>query len=298
MLIIFCKGILLLTDKDRLLNRIFYLGPEGSYSDAVKTKFSDFYADDCKFLPYSSIIGIMKALESEDAQNTGAVIPIENSIEGVVRETVDNLFNLAGAGIKITAETTLPVKHSLIGFAKDKCDIKIISSHPQALAQCRNFIFSTWGENIIQEAVLSTSAAVSSLTEDNPQRAAIGSGFCAEKYNIPVMQTDINDEKNNTTRFILLSSVECLSTSNNKTSITFSTENKPGALNKVLTILEEFGLNMSYIDSRPSKKKLGEYVFYIDFEGHKDDNNVALCLIKIQQYVKEFELLGSYVVLK
>ena len=187
----------------------------------------------------------------------------------------------------------MDVEHALIGFGKIK-DIKIVRSHPQALAQCKQFIHSHFPDTLIEEATLSTSAAVKSLSDKEPKAAAIGSPECANMYGIPIIENNINDETNNQTRFILLGKFIAQPTGKDKTSITFSTENKAGALSKILTILETYNLNMSYIDSRPSKKELGEYVFYIDFEGHVTDEKVQMAFADLKPFVKMFHVIGSY----
>ena len=169
-----------------------------------------------------------------------------------------------------------------------------VRSHPQALAQCKHFLQANFPDSLIEEATLSTSAAVRSLVAEEPEAAAIGSVECAEMYGVPVIENNINDEINNQTRFILLGKFMSPQTGYDKTSITFSTENKAGALNKILTILEEHGINMSYIDSRPSKKELGEYVFYIDFEGHILDEKIKKAFEEIKPLVKMFYVIGSY----
>ena len=132
------------------------------------------------------------------------------------------------------------------------------------------------------------------MSADNKSVAAIGSVECAKMYDIPIIEENINDEANNKTRFILLGKYLAPQTGCDKTSITFSTENKAGALNKILTILENHEINMSYIDSRPSKKELGEYVFYIDFEGHILDEKVQRAFAEIEKLVKMFYVIGSY----
>jgi prephenate dehydratase len=185
------------------------------------------------------------------------------------------------------------VEHALIGYA-NKRDIKIIRSHPQALAQCKQYIHSNFADSLIEEATLSTSQAIKSLVSKDENIAAIGSIECAQMYGIPVIEQNINDEPNNKTRFILLGKFNAPQTGNDKTSITFSTENKAGALSKILTILEAYGINMSYIDSRPSKKELGEYVFYIDFEGHINDEKVQMAFADLKPLVKMFYVIGSY----
>lgn len=276
------------------IRKLLFLGPRGSYSDFAKNKFIDAFDLNCVSTNLKSISGIIKALKDENNEDMVAVIPIENSIEGIVRETLDNLSSLKKEGFKILAETTLNVEHALIGFCDKKSEIKVVRSHPQALAQCKRYLQANFADSLIEEATLSTSAAIRSLSKEQPSIAAIGSVECARMYDIPVVEEKINDEENNQTRFIFLGKFLAPQTGNDKTSITFSTENKAGALSKILTILEENNINMSYIDSRPSKKELGEYVFYIDFEGHINDEKVQKAFDKIKPLVKMFYVIGSY----
>ena len=276
------------------IRKLLFLGPKGSYSDFAKNKFIEAFGLKCVSTNLKSISGVIKALKDENSEDIVAVIPIENSIEGIVRETLDNLSSLKKEGYKIIAETTMNVEHALIGFADKKSEIKVVRSHPQALAQCKKYLQDNFSDTLIEEATLSTSAGIRSLTPEDKSIAAIGSVECAKIYDIPVIETNINDEANNKTRFILLGKFISPQTGNDKTSITFSTENKAGALSKILTILDEYGLNMSYIDSRPSKKELGEYVFYIDFEGHINDTNVQGAFEEIKKFVKMFYIIGTY----
>ena len=276
------------------IRKLLFLGPKGSYSDFAKNKFIDAFALNCVSTNLKSISGVIKALKDENSEDIVAVIPIENSIEGIVRETLDNLSSLKKEDYKIIAETTMNVEHALIGFADKISEIKVVRSHPQALAQCKTFLQNNFPDTLIEEATLSTSAAVRSLFENDKSIAAISSVDCAKMYEIPVIEEKINDENNNQTRFILLGKFIAPQTGNDKTSITFSTENKAGALSKILNILDEYNLNMSYIDSRPSKKELGEYVFYIDFEGHMNDINVQKAFEEIKKFVKMFHVIGTY----
>ncbi len=275
-----------------MITKLLYLGPSGSYCETAVKKFSEHFSNECDFEPIESIYKITKALKDSNNKNLAAVIPLENSIEGIVKETQDNLINLAKNNIRILAETSLFIEHSLIGFGK-KEDVKTITSHPQALAQCREYILKNWEDNVTLQPVLSTSNAVSSLTKDDVTVAAIGNNNCAKLYNVPVIESKINDEDNNTTRFVLLSLKRPTKKDNNKVCITFSTENKPGALNQVLKILENHSLNMSYISSRPSRRELGEYIFYVDFYGHIEDANVHVALREILPYIKTFEILSE-----
>lgn len=275
------------------IRKLLFLGPNGSYSDFAKNKFIDAFKLNCVSTNLKSISAVIKALKDENSEDLVGVIPIENSIEGIVRETLDNLSSLKKEGIKIIAETTMNIEHSLVGFGQKK-EIKVIRSHTQALAQCKHYINSNFPDSLIEEATLSTSAAIKSLSKDKPNVGAIGSIDCAKMYNVPIIEEHINDEENNKTRFILLGKFMAPQTGKDKTSITFSTENKAGALSKILAILDSYEINMSYIDSRPSKKELGEYVFYIDFEGHIEDEKVQMAFADIKPLVKMFYVIGSY----
>lgn len=275
------------------IRKLLFLGPNGSYSDFAKNKFIDAFNINCVSTNLKSISAIIKALKDENSDDIVAVIPIENSIEGIVRETLDNLVSLKNENIKILAETTMDIEHAITGYGKLK-DIKVIRSHPQALAQCKQFIHANFPDTLIEEATLSTSAAIKSLQKNDITTAAIGSVECAQMYEVPIIKENINDETNNKTRFILLGKFMAPQTGKDKTSITFSTENKAGALSKILTILDSYSINMSYIDSRPSKKELGEYVFYIDFEGHIQDEKVQMAFADLKPLVKMFYVIGSY----
>ena len=146
------------------VRKLLFLGPNGSYSDFAKNKFIDYFNFNCVSTNLKSISAVINALKDENSEDIVAVIPIENSIEGIVRETLDNLSSLKKEGIKIIAETTTDVNHALIGYGK-KRDIKVIRSHPQALAQCKHFINANFADSLIEEATLSTSSAIKSLLE-------------------------------------------------------------------------------------------------------------------------------------
>jgi prephenate dehydratase len=275
-----------------MTNKVLFLGPEGSYSDIVKNKFECLFENTLVYEALDSIYQIAKTVENSEDNDIFAILPIENSVEGIVRETQDCLTMLSQKGFKIIAETTIPIEHCLIGFG-DKDKAKTVVSHPQAIAQCREYIYKTWGNDISIHPAFSTSNAVKSLTKENDTFIAIGNKFCAEIYDVPIIESNINDRKNNATRFILLGNFKLEKADKNKVSITFSTENKAGALNKVLNILDKYEINMSYIDSRPSRKELGEYVFYVDFAGYIEDSNIALALIEIQNQTKMLEILSD-----
>ena len=246
--------------------KLFFLGPSGSYTDVAKNKFIKHFNLNCDIESCESIYQVMKMLNVNE--HSVAVVPIENSVEGIVRETQDSIYRIADDGFGIIAECTLNVEHSLVGFARDKSEINTIISHPQALAQCRNYIDSNFLDNVRKVPELSTSMAVSKLSKEEKGVVAIASEYCANLLNVPIIEKGINDEKNNTTRFVMIAKAKASKTERNKVSIAFSTENQSGALNKVLSVFEKYNINMSYIDSRPSKKELGEYIFYVSVNGY------------------------------
>ena len=273
---------------------IYFLGPKTSYTDFAKEQFiTSFEIKNYEEKPIRTITAIFSELNSNT--ESLAVLPIENSIEGTVKETIDNLIKIENDDIKIIGETVVSIEHCLITFAKDFSQIKKIKSHPQAISQCYDYIYSKFNDNIVLESESSTANAVKSLTVDQPQVAAIGNKYSAQYYNMPILDTNINDEKFNQTRFILLGkALQNRITDSDKTSIMFATENESGALCDVLTILKENEINMTYISSRPSKKSLGEYTFYIDFDGNIFDTKISKALSKILRHVKSFKHLGSY----
>ncbi len=277
-------------------NEIYFLGPKTSYSDFAKEQFiKTFNINNYQEKPMRTITAVISEINNWKNSNNLAVLPIENSIEGIVKETIDNLTRIKDSNIKILGETVVAIEHCLITYAKDFSQIKKIISHPQALSQCYDYIYSKFQDNVILESESSTANAVKSLTENNPEIAAIGNKFSAEFFNKPMLDTNINDEKFNQTRFILLGVPKKINkTNNDKTSITFSTENKSGALCDILTILKENNINMTYISSRPSRKSLGEYNFYVDFDGHVLDETIAKAMFELLQHVKTFKHLGSY----
>ena len=281
--------------EDNVKRKILFLGPNGSYTDFAKDKFIEKYnLEGAEEIAKHTIISAIKEFDSDFDKGLLAVLPIENSIDGVVRETIDNLTRIEDKSVKILSELALPISHCLITKAKSFSEIKTITSYPQGIAQCRGFIDQNLRKDISIQTTTSTAKAVQELQTSDASTAAIASEKSAILYDLPILARAINDEKDNKTRFVLLGREETVLTGKDKTSISFSTENKPGALNKILNILEKYQINMSYIDSRPSKRTLGEYTFYIDFDGHVKEEKIAKALFVILQYTRFFKHLGSY----
>ena len=218
------------------------------------------------------------------------VIPIENSIEGPVGITLDSLAHKFD--LKIYEEIIIPINQNLIvnpGCTMD--DIEDVYSHAQAIAQCQEFI----RENKIQpHYAISTARAAKDIIGDN-SKAAIGNSKIVELYGLEILQSNIQDVDNNETRFVVVSKKDHEMTGKDKTSIIFSIyEDKPGGLYKILGIFEKNNINLTKIESRPSKKGLGKYLFFVDFNGHKDDELIQDILDEVDEHTYFLKVLGSY----
>ena len=275
------------------IKELLFLGPAGTYSEIAKNQFLTILAQkNIEQIPFATV---KKIIEYVDANpNAAGIIPIENSIEGMVRETLDNLLSLKDSCVQICAETVIPIHHCLVSKAKDIKKIKKIISHPQALAQCQNFICKHFDSNIEQIEKASTSKAAQELVDLDESYAAIANKRTAELFKLNVLAKNINDEHDNKTRFIMLSRCSTTATDSDKTSIAFATKNQPGALVKVLNVFDALNINLSYIDSRPSKKNLGEYVFFVDFEGNMEDGAVKNAIRGLREETANLKILGNY----
>lgn len=277
------------------MKKILYLGPEGSYTQRAMNKAIELLNLQDYSIEKSFRIGDIIATVDSNADCIG-VIPIENSIDGVVRETVDKLVRTENY-VSIFQEIIIPVSHCLCNITGNINNVRKIISHPQALAQCATYIKNLsdkFGYNIELMPVASTSAAAKSLLDFDETYAAIASSETANLYGVKILDRDINDEQDNKTRFVCIGKTYPHKTSSDITSFAFTTLNKSGALVDVLLILKKYNLNMSHIDSRPSKKVLGEYMFYIDVDGHIEDDNVKNALEEIKPITTFYRLLGAY----
>ena len=271
-----------------IIKNIVYLGPMGSYSQIATEEFCKKFAPQAKREYFSTITKIVQEIDKNE--ELFAVLPIENSIEGVVRETIDNLA-IAKNNLQIVAQVIIPIQHCLIAKG-DKENVRRIISHPQALSQCSSYIATNFGKNIEVMSANSTSAAVSMLEGKDSSYASIANEFCAQLYNIEVLEKNINDVKENFTRFVLVGQKPLPKTDETRTSIAFSTKNKPGALLEILKIFQAHNLNLIYLESRPSKKLLGEYVFFADID--RGEKEIQSALEEICAASDFYKLLGSY----
>ncbi len=271
---------------------IAYLGPQASFTEMAKDHFCEKFNIDATPVALNTIKQVVEYVDNNP--DSFGVLAAENSIEGTVRETMDNLMLTKNQNIKVLSEYYMPIHHCLLSRTTEFYSITGIISHPQALGQCQNFIHNEmpFNVNIIESP--STAEAARSLQNYNLTYASIGSKKTAEIYNLNVLRENINDDKSNQTRFILVGDFETSETDNDKTTIAFSTENKPGALLNVLQIFMDNNINLSYIASRPSRERFGDYIFIVNFDGHFHNPKIMNTIKRIKEQTTYMRFLGSY----
>ncbi|WP_068819899.1 prephenate dehydratase [Phormidesmis priestleyi] len=273
---------------------IAHLGPPGTYTEAAAIACLDWLkqetGQDAILCPYLSIGQTLEAVASKEVQL--AVVPIENSIEGSVTMTLDNLWQLDG--LRIQRALVMPIFHALLSRAKDWDTIRVVYSHPQALAQCQK-----WLDKFLPKAqpiaLNSTTEALQYLDGDSTI-AAISSQRAAQLHHLPILTCPINDYPDNCTRFLLLGLEP--SPGGGYTSLAFSTgANQPGALVTPLQIFAQRNINLSRIESRPTKRSLGEYFFFIDLEADARADSMQSALAELTNHTETLKIFGSYDVL-
>ena len=264
---------------------IAYLGPEGSFTQAAAQKH---FGGSAQLQSVSTIANVFRAVET--GYTSYGVVPVENSSEGMVSHTLDRFIS---SSLKINGEVTLPIHHYLLGKATSLEAVETVYAHPQALAQCRQWL----GDQLPQATLVpleSNSEAAKRVQSLDPTAAAIASSTAAEIYGLQVLANNIEDESDNTTRFLVIGTQDVGPSGEDKTALLVTTKNKPGALQSLLNPLAESGISMTRIESRPSRKGIWEYVFFIDIDGHRDDPLVSDALARLEQESSMFKVLGSY----
>lgn len=270
------------------MKRIGYLGPKGTFSHEALKKYIQ--GQECISVDYASIPEIFVAFSQNMLDE--AIVPMENSIEGAVNATMDMISQ--DTGLMIKGEIIIPVRACLLAKkGTDTADIRLVLSHPQPLGQCRGFLCSSL-PHVQTKAVPSTAAAAEEVAAGSGDIAAIASRTAAEVYGLEVIKENIQDYDNNYTRFIIIAREDAARTGKDKTSIVFSTEDAPGSLYRVLGIFSLWDINMTRIESRPAKNKLGRYVFFVDVEGHREDEDLRDALTMVRKKTSFLRILGSY----
>ena len=270
---------------------VAHLGPQGTYAEAAAEAYTNRLAREtgqqAVLHPYPSIALTLRAL-AQGLTNL-AVVPVENSVEGSVSMTLDTLWQLDK--LQIQHALVLPISHALISCTESLATIHTVYSHPQALAQCQN-----WLEQFLPEVELVPSKATTEALqylEQDKTAAAIASSRAAQLYNLPVLACPINDYPDNYTRFWVLSLQP--STGGTHTTLAFSVPaNVPGALVKPLSCFASRGINLSRIESRPTKRSLGDYLFFIDLEAGVNEASVQSALEELALSTETLKIFGSY----
>jgi chorismate mutase/prephenate dehydratase len=262
---------------------IAYLGPEGTFTQAAALKQ---FGHSVQTLALNSIGDVFREVEAGAADY--GVVPVENSTEGVISHTLD-LFQYSRLGI--CGEVELRIHHHLLARRKD-LKITRVLAHRQALAQCRGWLELNLPH--AEHVAVGSNAEAARLVSADESAAAIASDTAAELYGLEIIEPNIEDEPDNTTRFLVIGKQAALPSGNDKTSLLISVHNRPGALYRMLRPLADHGISMTRIESRPSRQAMWEYVFYIDVDGHRNDPAVAAALSALEQETFAVRVLGSY----
>lgn len=268
--------------------RIGFLGPEGTFSQEAMEK----YIGTKKHTPYACSTIHELIAHVEEGKLDEAVIPVESSLEGAVTDTLDILSG--DTDVKIKSEVVIQVNQNLLAKRNTRIeDIRVLVSHPQPIGQCRQYI-SRCLPGVEIKPVNSTAAAALEVAQGRGDSAAIASVKAAEVYGLEVIAEKIQDRDTSHTRFLVVAREYGLRTGCDKTSIVFSTEDKPGSLYSILEIFNLWDINMKRIESRPAKNSLGKYIFFVDIEGHIDDEDVSDALKMVRRKTSFLRFLGSY----
>ena len=263
---------------------VAYLGPEATFSHLAGVKY---FGHAATYLPMETIEDIFDEVERGRTQY--GIVPVENSIEGAVTSTLDSFIKY---NVKICGELNLGIIHNLVNKSGNMDDIKLVVSHPQPIAQCRQWLKKHLPNVAIQD-VFSTSVAAKMAAED-PSVAAIASSLAITTYQLQTVVKGIEDYRGNTTRFLLIGKESPSRSGKDKTSLLVSLLDRPGALNDALSILAQRSINLTRIESRPVKDEPGRYLFFIDMLGHLEDDTVREGCERLKELCSYFEWLGSY----
>jgi prephenate dehydratase len=264
--------------------RIATLGPEGTFSHEAALKFNK--KPDVTFA--NTVRQVFTEVELKNADI--GIVPIENSVAGTVGQTLDCLMDFE---LRIIAEEILPIKHNLVGFGKIS-DVKTIYTHPQTYEQCERFLKNNLPDAEIIQTSSNGKSAEMLVKKKDKNKAAIVPKIASEIYKLKILSANIQDKRFNVTRFFVIADNEAKKTGYDRTSIAIYPQiDKPGLLHSLLGEFAERKINLTKIESRPSKGRLGDYIFFIDLQGHRSEKKVQEAFEKIEE-VAFLKILGSY----
>ncbi|MEA3291573.1 MAG: prephenate dehydratase, partial [Pseudomonadota bacterium] len=260
------------------------LGPEGTYSESAALRH---FGASVLLRPCATIAEVFRTVETERADF--AVVPLENSTEGGVSDTLDKLVTTP---LRVAGEIDLKIHHNLLGGAERLESVKRVLAHSQSIAQCKG-----WLDRMLPQAEymhVASNAEAARRVSGEPEAAAIAGDAAAEHYDLHKLAVNIEDEPGNTTRFLVMSWRETPPSGRDKTSLLLSCRNRPGALYHLLKPLADHEISMTRIESRPSRSGLWDYIFFVDIEGHQRQSKIAAALAELTQEAGLFKNLGSY----
>lgn len=290
------QGPLSDADIDSIFNEIFsicrylrskiviaYLGPQGTFTHLAAIKK---FGKKAEYIDADSIKDVFDKVEKGESDY--GVVPIENSIEGVINYTLDMFLE---SDLKICSEILMDIKHCLLVGENNKT-IRRIYSNQQVFAQCRGWLMKRYPK--VELVPTTSTAKAAEIVKQDRLGACIGSRMLASLYGLRIIASGIEDMAQNITRFLVISAQDSLPSGDDKTSILFSVKDRVGALHDALSFFKRYKINLTKIESRPSKKKLWEYYFFADFEGHYQDVNVRKALDDLEKICVFVKVLGSY----
>lgn len=265
--------------------KVAFLGPYGTFTHEAGVKFFGLSVD---YIPVKFVEGIFEEVERGHVDY--GVVPIENSTEGVVSRTIDAFMDFDN--VRIVGEVYLKVSHHLLTKSGDIQGIRRIYSHPHAVSQCRKWLASIMPE--VEIVYTSSTAEAAKIAQEQEDAGAIAGEMCALLYDLKVAVRNIEDLEDNYTRFVVLGKEYISPTGDDKTSIFMSIADEVGALKRALSVFADNNVNLTKIESRPSRKKPWDYVFYIDFEGHVEENRIKRVFMGLEKMKVGYKILGSY----
>jgi chorismate mutase/prephenate dehydratase len=264
--------------------KIAYLGPKATFTHQAALEFFGFSA---QYVPCTTIRDVFLEVESERADY--GVVPVENTIEGVVNYTLDMFLE---SDLKISGEVVIPINLHLLSTAESISEVRKIYSHKMAIGQCREWIEKNLPEAQLIETDSTAKACEIALEEEGA--GAIASEVASYTYHLNILAKNIQESTDNFTRFLVVSKREMRPTGKDKTSLIFAVKDEPGALYKALESFYKRGVNLTKIESRPSRKRAWDYVFFVDLEGHKEEDKVREVLEDLKNRTQMVKILGSY----
>ena len=263
--------------------RIAYFGPEATFTHQAALKT---FGSQAQYISQKVISSVFSCVEKGQADY--GLVPVENSNEGVVNHTLDMFLD---SDLKIVNEVLLPIRHHLLSHSSMK-EIKEVYSHPQPLAQCQNWLEEHLTDVVLHETDSTTAAA--KIVANKKDAAAIASEIASMLYAVPILERDIQDHSRNFTRFLVIGRHYAEKSGRDRTSVLFSIKDRVGALHDMLIPFRQNGLNLTKIESRPTKRRAWEYVFFVDFLGYREDAAVKTALAELEKLCLFLKILGSY----